>query len=79
MAMGIFDLIGVAVIGVLGALAISGVQSKQPEGAINTFLDFTNLNNLQFQVQVAILGSFYFCYKNSFLYVFFKGNSPLLI
>jgi ABC-type multidrug transport system fused ATPase/permease subunit len=58
MAMGIFDLIGVAVIGVLGALAISGVQSKQPEGAINTFLDFTNLNNLQFQVQVAILGIF---------------------
>lgn len=58
MAMGIFDLIGVAVIGVLGALAISGVQSKQPEGTVYTFLDFINLNNFQFQAQVAILGCF---------------------
>jgi ABC-type multidrug transport system fused ATPase/permease subunit len=56
MAMGVFDLAGVAIIGILGALAISGVQSKTPEGAVSSFLNFVNLNSFHFQVQVAILG-----------------------
>lgn len=56
MAMGILDLAGVAVIGVLGALTISGVQSKEPEGIISEILRVSGLTSYQFQVQVAILG-----------------------
>lgn len=53
---GILDLIGVLTVGLLGTLAISGIQSKTPGGKIQTFLDFLNLNQASFQIQVAILG-----------------------
>lgn len=53
---GILDLIGVLTVGLLGTLAISGIQSKTPGGKVQTFLDFLNLNQASFQIQVAILG-----------------------
>ena len=54
--LGFMDLLGVAVIGILGALAITGIQSKEPGNRVSAFLDFVGLNGVEFQKQVAILG-----------------------
>ena len=53
---GILDLIGVALIGVLGALAIQGVGSKNPGNRVTSVLEFLQIDNFEFQKQVAILG-----------------------
>jgi ABC-type multidrug transport system fused ATPase/permease subunit len=53
---GILDLVGVALIGVLGALAIQGVGSKTPGNRVNGVLEMLRIDNLEFQKQVAILG-----------------------
>ena len=54
--LGFVDLVGVAVVGVLGALAVTGVQSQQPGTRISIILDFLQISNLGLQKQVAILG-----------------------
>lgn len=54
--LGVLDLVGVALIGVLGALSVSGVKSSQPESRINQVIEILHLENQQFQHQVAILG-----------------------
>lgn len=54
--MGLFDLLGVAVIGILGALAVSGVQSTQPGNRVNWILTQLHLSEMSFQEQAAILG-----------------------
>ena len=53
--LGIFDLIGVAVFGVMGSLAVSGVQSKSPNSRIETFLRILGISDFTFQSQAAIL------------------------
>jgi ABC-type multidrug transport system fused ATPase/permease subunit len=55
-SLGLLDLIGVALIGVLGALSVSGVQSKQPGNRVSQVLNTLFLGDLAFQKQVAILG-----------------------
>lgn len=55
--LGVLDLVGVALIGVLGALSVSGVKSSQPESRIYQIIKILHLENQQFQHQVAILGS----------------------
>jgi ATP-binding cassette subfamily C protein len=50
------DLLGVALLGVIGALSVYGIQSKSPENRVSQILEFTNLNQLSFQYQVAVLG-----------------------
>jgi ATP-binding cassette subfamily C protein len=50
------DLLGVALLGVIGALSVYGIQSKSPGNRINQILEITNLNQFNFQQQVAILG-----------------------
>jgi ATP-binding cassette, subfamily B, bacterial PglK len=52
----ILDLIGVAMIGILGSLAVSGVQSNSPGELVARILDILGINSLSFQNQVAILG-----------------------
>ena len=52
----VLDLIGVAVIGVLGALAITGVGSRKPGNRVNALLDLLNIQGLDLQTQAAILG-----------------------
>ena len=52
----ILDLLGVALIGVIGALSINGIQSKKAGGRVEQLLEFLNLDNFSFQQQVAILG-----------------------
>jgi len=54
--LGFLDLIGVAAIGILGALAVTGVQSLKPGNRVSQVLDLLNLESFTFQSQVAILG-----------------------
>lgn len=54
----LMDLIGVAIIGAIGALAVTGVQSKNPNGKVAQLLEFLNLENTSLQFQVGILGVF---------------------
>lgn len=54
--LGLVDLIGVALIGILGALTVSGIQSKSPSGISSTAINFLQLDSFTFQVQAAILG-----------------------
>jgi ATP-binding cassette, subfamily B, bacterial PglK len=51
------DLLGVALLGVIGALSVYGIQSKSPGDRVNQVLEITNLNQFSFQQQVAVLGA----------------------
>lgn len=53
--LGLLDLIGVALIGVLGSLAVRGVSSKGPGNRVSQVLETLHLSNLSFQNQIAIL------------------------
>ncbi len=54
--LGIIDLIGVAAIGVLGALSVTGVQSQQPGDRVSSVLGALGISEISFQSQVAVLG-----------------------
>ena len=53
---GFLDLAGVAIVGVLGALAVSGVQGQLPGDRVSQVLDLLNLDNVSLQNQIAVLG-----------------------
>ncbi len=53
----ILDLLGVALLGVIGALSVYGIQSKSPGNRVNQLLELINLDQLNFQRQVAVLGA----------------------
>ena len=48
----IIDLIGIGIIGVLGALAVTGIQSEQPGNKVGLVLRFFSLDGLSFQNQI---------------------------
>lgn len=50
------DLLGVALIGVLGALAVNGVQSRPPGDRVSEVLRFLGIDGLTFQNQVVVIG-----------------------
>jgi len=52
----IIDLIGIGIIGVLGALAVTGIQSEQPGNKVGLVLRFFSLDSLSFQNQILFLG-----------------------
>ena len=54
--LGGLDLLGVATVGVLGSLAIRGIQSSPVEGRVGQILEILQLDALSFQSQVTILG-----------------------
>ena len=54
--LGLLDLLGVAVIGLLGALSLNGVQSRPPGDRVSSFLKFFGLFDESFQTQAAMLG-----------------------
>lgn len=54
--LGFLDLIGVAFVGLIGSLAVNGIQSRPPGTRITKVLEFIGLQNYSFQSQVAILG-----------------------
>ena len=55
--LGVLDLIGVALIGILGSLAISGVASREPGNRVFEILKTLHLQNETIQTQAAIIGS----------------------
>ena len=52
------DLLGVAIIGIIGAVTVYGIQSKGTGDRVLTILEFFNLESMTFQRQVAYLGAF---------------------
>jgi ATP-binding cassette, subfamily B, bacterial PglK len=55
--LGIVDLAGVAIVGILGALAVTGVQSGRTGGRVEWALQSLNLDSFSFQTQVGFLGA----------------------
>jgi len=55
-SLGLLDLIGVALIGVLGALAITGVKSTSPIGKVEVILETIGIEGWTLQSQVSLLG-----------------------
>jgi ATP-binding cassette subfamily C protein len=51
------DLVGVALLGLLGSLSVSGVQSVSPSGRVGQFLDFMRIGEFSLQIQVTIIGA----------------------
>lgn len=56
--LGLLDLIGVALLGAIGAIAIRGVQSKTPGDRVTWVINWLGLGDLSFQTQVAVLTLF---------------------
>lgn len=50
------DLLGVAAVGMLGALAINGVGSQQPGNRVTAVLQFLHLDDNSLQTQAAVIG-----------------------
>lgn len=53
---GLLDLLGVALIGVIGALAVTGIQSATPGNRVSSLLQYLHLDTYSFQAQTVILG-----------------------
>lgn len=53
--LGLLDLAGVAILGIIGALALRGVQSQAPNPQILHFLQFVGLHDYSLQNQISIL------------------------
>lgn len=56
------DLIGVVLVGIVGALAVTGVESRSQSGRILTVLKMISLSNLNFRSQIVILATFAGCF-----------------
>lgn len=54
--LGLLDLIGIALFGVLGALAVSGVESSSVGDRVGKVLSFMNIQETSIQQQVMIIG-----------------------
>jgi ABC-type multidrug transport system fused ATPase/permease subunit len=55
LSLGFLDLLGVATIGLLGAVSVTGVQSQEPNDRISSILTFLQLESITFQKQIAFL------------------------
>lgn len=55
--LGLLDLVGVAILGVIGSLAIRGVQSSPVGNKVARILEWFNLSEVSLQKQVAFLAS----------------------
>ena len=55
------DLIGIAIIGLIGSLSVRGVQSGEPTERITSLLRFLHLDGMSFQAQASILGTLAVC------------------
>jgi ABC-type multidrug transport system fused ATPase/permease subunit len=54
--LGLLDLAGVAAVGILGALAVSGVASREPGNRVYSLLSILNLEQQSLQTQATVLG-----------------------
>ena len=55
-SLGLLDLAGVAAVGLVGALAVTGVQSTTPGNRVGAALELLKIEDFTIQKQVAILG-----------------------
>ena len=55
-SLSVLDLVGVALVGLIGALSVTGIQSRAPQGRVYEVLQMLNLEQLNLQAQVALLG-----------------------
>ena len=55
--LGVLDLLGVAILGFIGALSFSGVQSLKPGDKTTELLNYLGIESLSFQTQVAVLAA----------------------
>ena len=53
---GLLDLAGVALVGVLGALAVNGVQSRGPGNRVSEVLRLLNIDQFSLQEQAVVIG-----------------------
>ena len=53
---GLLDLAGVALVGILGALAITGVQSKVPGNRVSEVLQILKIDDQSLQTQATVIG-----------------------
>lgn len=56
--LGVFDIIGVAAIAMLGALSVRGIRSENPGDTITKFLQIFQIENLPFRTQAIIIAIF---------------------
>ncbi|CAN1484285.1 MdlB ABC-type multidrug transport system, ATPase and permease components [Candidatus Nanopelagicaceae bacterium] len=54
--LGLLDLVGVGIVGLLGALTITGVGSKAPGNRVSAALEFLRIQDSSLQTQATILG-----------------------
>jgi ABC-type multidrug transport system fused ATPase/permease subunit len=54
--LGILDLVGVGIVGLLGALTITGVGSKEPGNRVSAALELLRIQDSSLQTQATILG-----------------------
>jgi ABC-type multidrug transport system fused ATPase/permease subunit len=73
----LLDLIGIALIGLIGTLAVKGVQSSPPGGNVTVVLNALQMENSTIQIQVSILGSFaaMFLISRTFLSMYFSRKT----
>ena len=57
MLLGLLDLLGVVAIGLLGALSVTGLQSRQPGDRVSAALNLLHISEASFQTQALALGS----------------------
>ncbi len=78
---GILDLAGVAIVGLLSALAVTGVASNVPGDRVLMVLRFLNLENQNLQTQAAILGlmAATFLISKTILSIFFARKTVFFL
>lgn len=73
----LLDLFGVILLGVVGTLSVSGIQSTPPSGTVSELLVLMNLDGKSFQAQVALLAVIAACtlITRTILSVFFTRRT----
>lgn len=76
-ALGFLDLAGVAIIGILGALSVTGIQSESPGERVSWVLETLRISEFSFQKQVGILGALaaLFLFGRTLLSVYFTRRT----
>jgi ABC-type multidrug transport system fused ATPase/permease subunit len=54
--LGMLDLFAILIVGILGALAVNGIQSRSPGSRVSSTLGYLGLSDQSLQMQVGILG-----------------------
>jgi ABC-type multidrug transport system fused ATPase/permease subunit len=56
--LGVFDIVGVAAVAMLGALSVRGIRSESPGDTVSRFLQIFQIENLPFRTQAVIIAMF---------------------